>query len=332
MEVLFKKSDPVTLCAGNSKIWQPADSTNSSSNLFHPNPQKKVSKREQSLISVGVDIACAPPEDLLFSHSILCQIGLPRSEFTGNRYERKSGRAALMIEAGYLWDGKQFVLQRVPFGSMARLILAWINALALRNGDPEVVLGRSASDFLRMIGKNPNGGEKGSFKPLISQIQALSACTITLGFNNNGLAKTTTGQPVKDFEAWIGAQKNQRRIWPKSVTLGEAYFKTLQSHAVPLDLRAYSALQDSSLAMDLYSWLSYRLTRLNAELTLSWRILHDQLGQGYTKRHAVGDFKTEFLKALQKVLVVYPTANVTKVYGGLLLKPSPPPVHQKSRS
>ena len=94
---------------------------------------------------------------------------------------------------------------------------------------------------------------------------------------------------------------------------------------MPLDGRAIHALQKSALQLDVYCWLAQRLCRVRkaAGVKVSWRNMRDQFGQEY---RTPKDFKREMKNALGKVLAVYPDARVEEVAGGLLLKPSPPPI------
>jgi hypothetical protein len=59
-------------------------------------------------------------EDRAYMHSIMCQVGLPRSKVDGTSFERQSGGAALLLEAGKLWGGHRFVQQPIPYGPMPR--------------------------------------------------------------------------------------------------------------------------------------------------------------------------------------------------------------------
>ena len=93
------------------------------------------------------------------------------------------------------------------------------------------------------------------------------------------------------------------------------------------------ALKGSALAMDVYAMLAERLHRISGRpITLHWKSLREQFGQEYTGIEADKDFKKEFLSSLKKVLVVYPTAKVVPVKGGLLLHASPPPIAYKSNN
>lgn len=298
-------------------------------------PEEKplvLTARELKLIETSAKVADERPtdEDRAFMHSIMCQVGLPRSKVEGTTFERYSGGAGLLVEAGKLWDGKKFVQQPIPYGSMPRLMLAWMNTYAVRFNTPEIPVGDSASEFLRMIGKNPNGGTRGTFPTFKKQVQALSACRMTLGFNANGRAHTYEGKPIKHFDAWLSGAEAQRPLWPGTVTFSQDYYDTLKAHAVPLDMRAFTALKGSALALDVYAWLAQRLHRIEGRpIILHWASLREQFGQEYRGKDPDKDFKKEFLPALRAVLAVYPQAKVKQVTGGIMLMASPPPIPYK---
>ncbi|CAH2802828.1 MAG: IncW-like replication protein [uncultured Paraburkholderia sp.] len=296
-------------------------------------PARKVSARTERLVKTAAEIASERPddEDRAYMHSILCQVGLPRSKVDGTSFERRSGGAALLVEAGKLWDGREFVQQEIPYGPMPRLILTWMNTYAVRNNSPEIPVGESASEFLRLLGqKSITGGKTGSFTTFRKQLQALSACRMILGFNANGHAHTYDGKPIKHFDAWISKDERQRPLWPGIVTFSSDYYDTLKEHAVPIDLRAFMELKGSALDLDIYTWLAQRLHRIEGRpVVLYWSNLRDQFGQEYRGKEADKDFKKKFLPSLKRVLAVYPEAKVKQVTGGIMMMASPPPIPYK---
>jgi hypothetical protein len=291
-----------------------------------------ISRKSERIIKASAEIAMegAEGDDRMYMHSILCQVGLPRSSVAGTSFERRSGGAALLVEAGKLWNGKDFIQQPIPYGGMPRLMLAWMNTYAVKSGSPEIPVGDSASEFLRMLGQEPSGGKRGSYTTFKKQIMALSACRMTLGFNYNGQAHTYEGKPIKHFAAWIAETDEQKPLWPGAVTFSQEYFETLINHAVPIDFRALSAIKGSALAMDVYMWLAQRLYRIEGRpVILHWKSLREQFGQEYQGKNADKDFKKVFLTALKAALAVYPQAKVKTVTGGIMMMASPPPISFK---
>ncbi len=57
---------------------------------------------QQRLLELGTNIATTPPEELAFQHTILCQTSLPAARPADGCliWERRQGRATLLVEAG----------------------------------------------------------------------------------------------------------------------------------------------------------------------------------------------------------------------------------------
>lgn len=281
------------------------------------------SKAEQKLIETGALIAAERPDgdDMAFGHSVLCQVGLPRSKVTDREFLRRSGAAWVNVQAGVLDEGSGPVLQPVPYGAMPRLALTWVSTYAKRFNTREIPIGDSAAAFLRNMGMDDQGGR---YATLRGQMHALAACRLQLGYKG----RTFNGQPVEQFDAWISdKQRRSRALWPGVMLLSESYFKELVDHGVPLDNRALGALKGSALALDVYTWLAHRLHRVEGRpAILHWKALREQFGQEYQGKDAGNDFKKKFVPALEAALMVYPQAKVKRVTGGLMLIGSPPPV------
>jgi len=282
--------------------------------------------QNEKLLLRAFEIADKPPsgEDMAFTHSVLCQVGLPRAKVEGREFMRQSGAAWVNVQAGWLDEGKGPVQQSIPYGVMPRLALAWVSTYAVRHGSREIPIGDSAAEFLRLMDMDKDGRR---YLTLRKQMHALAACRLQLGFKGH----TFNGQPVEQFDAWVSNRDSQQRpLWPGVLTLSEHYFNELRDRAVPLDNRALHALKGSALALDVYCWLAHRLHRIEGKgVTLHWKPLREQFAQEYTGKDADKDFKKKFVPALRKVQAVYPAANVKQVTGGLLLLGSPPPIPKK---
>jgi hypothetical protein len=283
-------------------------------------------RRAEKLIAAAVDIAEAHPvgDDIAFMHSILCQIGLPRSAVKGERFERRSGAAILVVRAGELFNGRDMIQQTIPYGPIPRLALSYMTTYAVRHRTPEIPFGDSVNEALELLGIEKSGQ---SYRMFRKQVSALAACHLTLGRNIGGKATTFKGEPVKQFEAWLADSEGQRTLWPSMLTLGTDFYETLIEHPIPHDLRALWALRGSSLAMDVYLFLAARLYRIKGKpVRLFWHQLRDQFGQEYQGKDADKDFKKKFRPALLHALTVYSQAKVDVIDGGVLLHPSAPAV------
>ena len=92
--------------------------------------------------------------NLGFMGRTMALCSLPRSN-PGNRkkYKRVNGPFTLYMVAG---GGN-----KLPFGNLPRLILAWVSTEAVRTQSRELVLGRSLAEFMRTLGIYHNSGGRG---------------------------------------------------------------------------------------------------------------------------------------------------------------------------
>ena len=126
--------------------------------------------------------------------------------------------------------------------------------------------------------------------------------------------------------AWLKPLRQllpSRPAWRSHIVLGQDFFEEITRSAVPVDLRAIGYLQRSPLAIDLYVWLTYRMSYLKKPTLVPWEGLQNQFGADYARPR---DFRRKVLTQLQEVLRLYPTVRVTPTDTGLRLYPSPPHV------
>lgn len=279
----------------------------------------------QRLADAAVAIRSDPSPRVDFLHSLLCQIGMPRRFTDARTFERRNGHASILIEAGKLWDGSDWVEQPLPCGAIPRLVMVHVSSEAVRTRSRSVEVGHSTRQFLTTLGMQTSGGARGGYRALKRQIQALAACRLSLGMQSEGRVTTIDAKPIRRFEAWLHQDGGQGTLWPGVLELSEEFYGTLVEHAVPLDPRALAALRHSAMALDVYAWLAHRLRRVAGAggTKLSWRNLYEQFGQEY---RSAKDFKKQFRQALRQALVVYPDARVAEVIGGITLYRSRAPM------
>ena len=286
-------------------------------------PQTKRIRRVNDITDAGAAIATAAPvgDEMVFCHSALCQVGLPRSKVDGREFMRRSGNAWLNVQAGYLDEGAGPILQPVPYGPTPRLAMLWVSTYARRHSTREIYIGKNPSQFLQMLGMDTQGYR---YKKLREQMHALAACRLQIGY----LGRTYNGQPIEQFDAWISRRgADVAPLWPGTLVLSQSFYDELMEFGVPLDGRAIQQLSGSSIALDIYAWLAHRLHRIDGRpILLHWKSLRQQFGHEYHGPNAHVNFRDPFLNGLRLSLAVYPKANVKVVHGGLRLSASPPPV------
>jgi hypothetical protein len=278
----------------------------------------------RQIVDAALSISDLGPERPEYLHAVLCQVGLPRSKPKGRTFQRSSGNASLMLEAGSRATGLgKWEEMPLPYGSKPRLVLYHLCSEAIRTQSAIIDVGGSVRDFLRRVGIGWGGGEFTAFK---HQMSALACCRMTLAYvPQHGRITQMQATPIKKFEAWTHLDPKQGALWPDEIHLDRDFFETLANHAVPLDPRAIGALQNSAMALDVYTWLAHRICRVRTDkgVKVSWANMREQFGQEYADPK---DFKKALKVALRGVLKVYPTARISDETGGIRLYPSPPPV------
>ena len=259
-------------------------------------------------------------ENLVFHHSVMCQVGLPRKSTEERVFERTNGNASLKITAGELWEKGGWVEQPLPYGSRPRLILIYLSTKFIQNRSRIIDVGGSLREFLMAIGISPSGD---NYHMIKKQLKALVACQMQLGMTKDGYDITMNTHPIRRFEAWGKPNEANEVDWPTSLELSEDFAETLLSHAVPLTNEAIGMLKDSALELDILCWLAHRLCRIKKDkgVLVSWNNLKDQFGQEYKR---MSHFKETFTTALRYALMTYKDARLSEVEEGFVLYPSRP--------
>jgi Plasmid encoded RepA protein len=272
------------------------------------------------------DATDSDPESILYQHTVFCQTGLPYRN-PGDAvltWERLNGGVHLEIAAGKVMhpERERLVQVGLPYGPKPRLILAHLNAEAIRKQSPEIEVNDSLTAFVKALNLDPKGRNIAAIK---DQLGRLSASHITLGIVRGGEAITINSQIVTAFNMWFPKQEDQRVLWPSTVRLSADYFDGLIRHAVPLHNHALMALSGSAMGLDMYAWLAQRLHRIERgkPVFIPWMALRAQFGWHYDR---MDKFKAVFRHTLKLVLSQYRTADIELDGRGMTLWNSPPPV------
>jgi hypothetical protein len=281
--------------------------------------------RERRRQGWAAEMAGRDGEEVSFLHAGFCMAALPH-RCPRNDCEpwiRANGRFKLAV-----WPGRMLRADGgwaevgVPYGTKARLILLYLMTAAIQTRSRCVPMERSMSAWLRKIGLPVTGGARGTIRPVREQALRISRCSLTLRLDeDDGRASLHDRRMVDGLHLWAADESEE---WPEYVELTEAFYEHLLEHAVPLDEQAIARLKGSSLALDLYVWLCYRLPRLERPARLSFAQLVPQFG---SQIRSVASFAQNLREALLDVVAVYPGARVELVPGGIELYPAPPAVH-----
>jgi hypothetical protein len=254
-----------------------------------------------------------------FMARALVQATMPHRKPTDHVFERTNGAFTLTMMAPPKVG--------LPYGSVPRLLLAWLVTEAVRTRSPELVLGDSLSHFMRQLGMVPTGGRWGSITRLRTQSHRLFASTVSCLYQGNARGVAGGGFHIADKYVlwWHPKSPEQTELFESRVRLSDLFYREITTRPVPIDLRALRALSKSPMQLDIYMWLTYRLSYLRGDTTIPWPVLQAQFGADYSH---LRNFKIAFLEHLKKVLTVYRDAKAVGAEGGLLLRPSPPHIRR----
>jgi hypothetical protein len=309
-----------------------------------------------ALLDTGDAIRMAQPwdtNDVGYICSGLVQATLPYKEPKGNppAWGRTNGRVSLVIQPGYfithekvVQRGRTITVQTpkslgYPFGTVPRLLLPWMGREVKRVKSREISLGNSLVEFMNGLGMTAaTGGKKGSITRLRDQVRRLFSSKIAI-LDNPGPPGTPVDWQSDGFnladksQFWWDTEealRGQSGLYDSRIYLSERFYEELASHPVPVDLRALRALSRNPAALDLYTYLTWRMFSLTRDTEVPWEVLRMQFG---TETADLSKFRQLMRENLKKVLLVYPDARVLMdSRHGMILRPSPTSVRKLLRA
>lgn len=250
---------------------------------------------------------------------------LPHSRPDDNEFQRSFGIESFKL---HLLAPRDIGL---PYGRIPRLILARLTTQAVREKNPELVLGSSFSDFCWQLGVPPTGGANGYLTQVKKQLIRLVHLTVKATWDTT---KKRRLAPEEDrIYAGHGYQLASEHVFPWDgesartgplyLRLSEEFYRLVAHKPVPVDLNTLKELQ-SPFAMDIYVYLTWRalraLKRKQAE-PVTWTELQRQLGAEYGR---LRDFRARFTKHLKTVIHHYPSVRVEATQTALIIHPYRP--------
>ena len=259
-----------------------------------------------------------------FMARLLALCSLPRTN-PGNRkeYIRRNGPYKLGMTAG--------IDNKLPFGNIPRLLLAWVCTEAVRTQSRVLILGSSLSEFMGKLGMDSVGGARTRLR---NQMRRLFNAHVQLVYEDKlGEASVSSSVTSRTEFWWDPKRPDERTLWESKIELGWDFFNEVIRHPVPLDMNTLKALKRCSLGLDLYLWLAYRTFTLKSALRLTWRQVYQQFGTDLSKasdKQTIKFFRRRVLRELKKIKLAWPELNYSTAPGVLILLPSVPTIPPSS--
>ena len=260
-----------------------------------------------------------PDRGFLGRTMALCS--LPRSN-PGNRLQYKRVNGPFTLYMNTTADNK------LPYGNLPRLLMAWLSTEAVKTGSRVIVLGDSLSKFMRELGIYNSGGKPQT--RLRNQMKRLFGCTVSMIYKDEHGEQFISSLIAESGEFWWNERKpDQPSLWNSKIELSEKFFNEIIRHPVPLDMNTLTALKRCSLGLDLYLWLVYRTFPLRAVQQITWKQMYRQFGLHPSKasdKKTVLNFRVKILRELKKIKLAWPELNYSTAPGVLILLPSVPAI------
>jgi hypothetical protein len=256
-----------------------------------------------------------------FMTRALIMATMPHSRVEGHIFSRSNGNYKLHMHCAEAGD--------LPYGTRPRLVMAYICSEVVKKKTREVWLGENCSEFMRDLGLPISGGKRGSVPSLKDQLRRLFGATISFEYKTEEIIPETGATKYKKFnlqiqlisktaEFWEKPPNSPIKDWRTEITLSEGFYSELMCSCVPIDLHAIHELKESSLAIDIYLWITWRVFNLKEPLKITWQSLMAQFGSDYK---FLANFKVKFIEQLKKVLKIYPV-KISSLDAGILLFPN----------
>ncbi|WP_454887237.1 replication protein RepA, partial [Sphingomonas oryzagri] len=271
-------------------------------------------------LSLNSFLSVATEEPLpAFLHSALCAMSLPLRcpKDDTKPIMRVDGRYALAINPKPILsiENGQPVMRSlgIPYGAYPRMVLIYLLSEAVRTNSRDVFLGNSFAAWMRRLGyEKLSYGIRGTGTQLKLQIEKLLACEWQIRWDDEPVEGEDAGYAFKEVKlanehAGLRAKDG---AFQREIRLSEAFYSHLREHAVPLNERALAEIKTKPTALDLYTYLAYRLPRIDSDRTqtITWRQLSKHVANECA---TMGKFRQQIRQTWQKtVSLVYPQADV----------------------
>ncbi|MBF6215823.1 hypothetical protein IU436_29365 [Nocardia farcinica] len=294
-------------------------------------PREK--RSDLDFLNAAIELWDTEPE-VGYLARLFTQTSLPYKEPKDNPtvWRRRNGNIVLTVRPDIITDadGTERSIG-FPFGSIPRLILTWMSTEAVRTKERDLVLGANLTEFMRKVGlikehELPSGGKKGNATRAKQQMERLFRSTITVDNVSDANRQLGARMSVAShFSLWWspGGDQQQPSLMESTVRLSPEFFDEVIQHPVPVDMNALTLLRESPMRLDIYTWLTWRMSFLRKQTTVPWAALKGQFGSELADtKQGAHQFKRDFKKRLAEVTTVYKDANVDVTDAGLVLRPS----------
>src|SRR3954467_3149934 len=177
-------------------------------------------KAERHAIEAAASMLADEEGRLGITHAGFAMTSLPHKRIENAVWRRDGHRTTLLVESGRSRNGD---LVGVPYGSIARLILLYLQTEAVRTNTPDVELGRSMKSWMGRMSLTTGGK---TYQLVTEQARRISACRLTFfAARESGAEARHNGAFVQDAISFSGviSDENQQSLWQDRVKLDPGF-------------------------------------------------------------------------------------------------------------
>ena len=183
------------------------------------------SQADQVNLLVGASEA---DPDLGFMARMMALCALPRTN-PGNRLQYKRVNGPFTLYMNTTADNK------LPYGNLPRLLMAWLSTEAVKTGSRVIVLGDSLPKFMRELGYLQQRRE--ATNPPPQPTEAAVRLHRLDDLQRRAREQFISSLIAESGEFWWNERKpDQPSLWNSKIELGEKFFQEIIRHPVPLDM------------------------------------------------------------------------------------------------
>ena len=273
---------------------------------------------EAQIESALKELEAGSENKIWYQYSTFCAHTLPLSKTDEKEISTEYPNNKLTISA--------IGNQSLPYGGIPRLIILYINTIAVKYGTDKIKLGKNLKEFVEALGYRASYIEGGTNEQVLNQLDRLfktefSHETSKKTFNESGQLEINTKQVTfkifdekESFETLKGGFTEKTEVF---VRLSNTYYKEIKAHPVPLSLETIKKLKKSPLALDLYAFISYRAnTRKIIPIKL------EDLMKQFGIKEELWRFRPKAEKALDSLKKFWPECNVVIKKQAMIILPT----------
>src|SRR5690348_2392094 len=183
-----------------------------------------LNKAERQAVDAAYEVLSDEIGRIGIAHAGFAMAALPHKKTSEAIWEKDGGTIKLLVESGL--DAERQPVG-IPYGSIARMILLYLQTQAVKTRSREVELGASMNAWLNAM-DIPAGGK--TYQIVREQSRRISRCRLTFFRRTESAEMVTNGAFVRDAILPLESTSARLPLWQDRVRLDEGFYQSLIDH------------------------------------------------------------------------------------------------------